>query len=92
VALTNRRVLWITERVKERYEPYGTVTRSAPVRALAQLSCRRTEEHCDLLVKFSSGASWSIPIPVERQAEARRFADAVADAVAVAGERRSGVR
>jgi len=75
VALTNRRVLWITERVQERYEAYGTVTRSAPVRALAQLTCRRTAENCALLVEFSSEASWSIPLPLERQAEAQRFAE-----------------
>jgi len=87
VALTNRRVLWITERVQERFEPYGTVTRSAPVGALAQLTCQRTAETCALSVKFSSEASWSIPLPLERQAEAHRFAEAVT----VAGERCSRV-
>lgn len=75
VALTNRRVLWITDRVQERYSAYGTVTRSVPVGALAQLTCRRTGETCPLLVKFSSEASWSIPLPPERQAEAYRFAE-----------------
>ena len=39
-ALTNRRVLWITDRVQERYAAYGTVTRSAPVRSLAQSACQ----------------------------------------------------
>ena len=87
VALTNRRVLWITDRVQERYAPYGTVTRSAPVRALAQLTCQGTAENCALLVKFSSEASWRIPFPLERQAEAHRFTQAVA----VAGGRCSGV-
>ena len=75
VALTNRRVLWITDRVQERYSAYGTVTRFAPVGALVQLTCQRTDEDCALLVKFSSEASWSIPLPLERQAEAQRFAE-----------------
>ena len=75
VALTNRRVLWITDRVQERHAAYGTVTRSAPVGALAQLTCQRTDEDCALLVEFSSEASWPIPLPPERQAEARRFAE-----------------
>ena len=75
VALTNRRVLWITDRVQERYAAYGTVTRFAPVRSLVQLTCRRTAETCALSVKFSSEASWSIPLPLERQAEAQRFAE-----------------
>jgi hypothetical protein len=75
VALTNRRVLWITDRVQERYAAYGTVTRSAPVRALAQLTCRPTAEDCALSVAFSSDASWRIPLPLEVQAEARRFAE-----------------
>jgi hypothetical protein len=73
--LTNRRVLWITDRVQDRYEAYGTVTRSAPVSALAQLTCQRTDEDCALLVRFSSEASWPIPLPPERQAEAQRFAE-----------------
>jgi hypothetical protein len=77
VVLTNRRVLWVTDRVQERYAAYGTVTRSAPVRALAQLTCQRTAEDCALLVKLSSEASWSISLPLERQAEAQRFAEEV---------------
>jgi len=87
VALTNRRVLWITDRVQERYEPYGTVTRSAPVRALTQLTCRRTEESCALLVRFSSDASWRIPLPLDRQAEAQRFAEEGACQLIAAVER-----
>jgi hypothetical protein len=75
VALTNRRVLWITDRVQERYAAYGTVTRFAPVGALVQLTCQRTDEDWALSVKFSSEASWSIPLPLERQAEAQRFAE-----------------
>jgi hypothetical protein len=75
VVLTNRRVLWITERVQERYAAYGTVTRSAPVSALSQLTCQRTAESCDLSIKFSSETSWCIPLPLERQAEVQRFAE-----------------
>jgi hypothetical protein len=75
VALTNRRVLWITDRVQERYAAYGTVTRSAPVGALTQLTCQGTSEDCALLVAFSSEASWRIPLPLEMQAEAHRFAE-----------------
>jgi hypothetical protein len=78
VALTNRRVLWIADRVQERYSAYGTVTRSAPVGALAQLTCRPTAEDCALSVKFSSEASWRIPLPLEMQAEAYRFAEEAA--------------
>ena len=78
VALTNRRVLWVTDRVQERYAAYGTVTRSAPVRGLSQLTCQRTAEDCALLVTFSSEASWRIPLPLERQAETHRFAGEVA--------------
>jgi hypothetical protein len=78
VALTNRRVLWIADRVQERYSAYGTVTRYAPAEALAQLTCRPTAEDCALSVKFSSEASWRIPLPLEMQAEAYRFAEEAA--------------
>jgi len=77
VALTNRRVLWITDRAQERYEPYGTVTRSAPLGRLAQSSCQGKAENGALLVNFSSEASWCIPLPLERQAAVRRFAEEV---------------
>ena len=75
VVLTNRRALWITDRVEGRYAAYGTVTRSAPVRDLAQLTCQRTADNCALWVRFSSEASWSIPLSLERLAEAHRFAE-----------------
>jgi hypothetical protein len=75
VVLTNRRVVWITDRVRARYSAYGTVTRSAPVRALAHLTCQPTAEDCALSVKFSSEASWSIPLALGMQAEAHRFAE-----------------
>jgi hypothetical protein len=75
VVLTDRRVLWITDRVQERYAPYGTVTRSAPVRDGAQLTCQRTADNCALWVRFSSEAAWSIPLSLEKQTEVHRFAE-----------------
>jgi len=77
VALTNRRALWITERVQERFVLYSTVIRSAPFRALTQITCQREREGCALLVRFSSAASWRIPLPLGGQAEGHRFAEEV---------------
>jgi hypothetical protein len=77
LAVTSRRVLWITDRVEGRYDFYATVTRSAPVEAFSEISVESAEEGCVLSVKFFRGALWSASLPMGRQAEALGFAEAV---------------
>jgi hypothetical protein len=74
VALTSRRVVWITDRWNGRYERYGSIIRTAPVHALTATHCFRTEKDRNLILSFRGGASWSIPLSSERYEDARRFA------------------
>lgn len=74
VAFTNRRVVWITDRWNGRYERYGSIIRTAPVRALTATDCFRTEKDRTLILSFRGGAAWNIPLPCERYDDARRFA------------------
>jgi hypothetical protein len=77
LAVTSRRVLWITDRVEGRYDFYATVTRSAPAETLSELSVESADEDCALSIKFSGGALWSASLPMGRQADALRFVEAV---------------
>jgi hypothetical protein len=63
LALTNRRLLWITERNRAYYDPYGIVQRSAPIANVAEVSIHHTGRNCGVLCRFVNGGSWCIPLP-----------------------------
>jgi hypothetical protein len=75
VALTNKRVLWITDRWDGHYERYGSVTTTAPLRGIVGAHCPRTRDKHDLRILFRSGNSWSIPLSPEGSEEAEAFAE-----------------
>ena len=81
VAYTDRRVLWITDRCSGRYERYGSVVSTAPARGLTGTECHRDGDQCTLTISLHSAASWSIPFPSERYADAEDFAREVETAV-----------
>lgn len=70
VALTNRRVLWITDQWNERYERYGSVVSSTPIRRVMDAEVRENV----FLIRHHASVSWSIPVPSEPRAEAEAFA------------------
>jgi len=74
VAYTDRRVLWITDRCNGRYERYGTVVSSAPVRGVIGAQALQNRDVSALTISFQSGVSWSIPIPSDGRADAESFA------------------
>jgi hypothetical protein len=69
VAHTDRRVLWITDRCNDRYERYGSVVSTAPVRGVIGAQCDK-----GALTICLHSASWSIPFPSERLADGEAFA------------------
>lgn len=77
VACTDQRVLWITDRCNGRYERYGRVVSTAPVRGVVGAQCDKSA----LTIPLHPGASWSIPFPSERLADAEGFAREVETAV-----------
>lgn len=76
VAYTDQRVLWITDRCNGRYERYGSVVSTAPARGVVGAQCDKRA----LTISFHS-ASWSIPFPSERLADAEGFAREVETAI-----------
>ena len=77
VLATSRRLLWISERRQERYERYGTVSRSARWGSIAGVRCVRTAQGGDLEIAFRTGDAWHVPLREEQQQEAQRFEAAV---------------
>ena len=77
VLLSRRRVLWITERRGAAYEPYGTVSYSAPLAALVDVRYRPAEHRPQLRVCLRSGENWRLPLDDGAEADAQSFADAI---------------
>jgi hypothetical protein len=74
LACTDQRVLWITDRCNGRYELYGSVVSTSPVRGVTGVQCQRDGDKGVLTISLHSDVSWSIPIPSERYADAEGFA------------------
>ena len=67
VLVTSRRLLWITERHKGRYERYGTVSHSARRSSITEVRCIRAGREDRLEIAFRSGDAWHIPLREEAQ-------------------------
>ena len=75
VCVTDRRLLWITDRHEGRCQRYGAVSRYAPLRNISELSCERTGNACRLRIALRSGASWQVPAPSAMHEQAAEFAE-----------------
>jgi len=77
LAITDRRAMWITDRHRERHQPYGTITRFAPLGAVSGYACIPSPTRVSLAVTLKSGLVWRFPVPGELEDEARAFVKAV---------------
>ena len=74
---TSRRLLWITDRYKGRYECYGTTSLSAPLESIADVGSGMAHLGTELKIGFRSGHSWHIPFRETEEREARKFEKAI---------------
>lgn len=81
IAVSQRRVLWITERRATMFEPYGTVSYSAPLAELLDVDCCPVERGLQLRVRLRSGQSWQFPFENSDEADAQSFAHAIRTAL-----------
>jgi hypothetical protein len=75
VILSDRRLLWITERHKGQYEPYGTVSRSAPIGAIQDIRFGLDEGKANLECLLRSGTVWRVALNDGEEDAARAFAE-----------------
>ncbi|MFB3779548.1 MAG: hypothetical protein ACE141_18155 [Bryobacteraceae bacterium] len=73
LAVTARRLVWITERRKGQYEPYGTVSYSAPLNSIEDLRYSCAEGGGDLEIAVRSGRQWRVPFLDGERREVREF-------------------
>jgi hypothetical protein len=72
LALTSRRLLWITDRERGFYSRYGSIASYAPLDVVAGLEA---EQGSDILqVKLKDASPWQIPISAARRGVAEEFA------------------
>jgi hypothetical protein len=76
LALTGRRLLWITDREKGFYSRYGSIASYAPLDAV--LGIGLISGRGDFLqVNLNDGSAWQVPIALENQRVAEEFAAAL---------------
>jgi hypothetical protein len=74
LVLTDRRLIWITDRDRGSRAPYGTVTLSSPLDAWIAVSVPSAGTCAALAVAFAFGCRWHVPLAASRQADAEAFA------------------
>jgi len=77
VVLTSRRLLWITDRNRGVYEPYGTVSRSAPLSSLTGLHLCLFNNEPSFECALRRSQAWRFPLAAGFEPEARNFADCI---------------
>jgi hypothetical protein len=84
LALTPRRLLWITDRDRGTAARYGTIARYAPLRNTLKFAWEARGRGCALRIELAAGHAWHIPMPPEQRAAARWLENLYADSPAEA--------
>lgn len=77
LALTSRRLLWITDRDRGSYSRYGSIASYAPVHAVLNIGLTSGRGGPLLQVVLNNGSTWQMPIALENQRVAEDFAVAL---------------
>jgi hypothetical protein len=75
LAITQRRILWITERNRAFYERYGSILRFAPLKNLTDVFVHHSGRNSGIICRLKGGNLWCIPLPAEAADSAFAFAD-----------------
>jgi hypothetical protein len=73
LAVTNRRLLWITDRQNGRAQPYGTIRRSFPVAHISHIDFLSGREDRVCEISLARGIGWHIVVPAQDEENARAF-------------------
>ena len=81
IALTTRRVLWITDQCEGMYERYGTTSVAAPLASLRGVAREADKTACGLRLSFGGAAQWRTPVSAGHEAAVGEFAEEVEEIV-----------
>lgn len=74
LALTGRRLLWITDRERRAYAPYGSIASYAPLDAVLGIGVAPGRGGQVLQVDLRGGSAWRVPIPPESRCDWQQVA------------------
>jgi hypothetical protein len=83
LALTDRRLLWITDRERGYYSRFGSIASYAPHDALVSIGLTSGREGDILQVDLKGGSTWQVPMTSESREERQRIAEAFAEALEI---------
>jgi hypothetical protein len=81
LALTGRRLLWITDRERGSYSAYGTIASYAPCDAVLRIGLTPGPAGGILQVGLNTGSAWQVPIAAESGLDCQRLAQDFAAAL-----------
>lgn len=85
LVVSDRRVLWITERHRASFAPYGTISRSTPLAAVREIDAGLFGDKPHLEIQLRSGKSWRVPLHKDMDRAAGEFAKEAAQLLRAAG-------
>jgi hypothetical protein len=83
LALTSRRLLWITDRERGSYSRYGSIASYAPFDAVLRIGLTSGRGGQILQLDLNSGSAWQMPIALENPWEGERVAEDFAAALEI---------
>jgi hypothetical protein len=83
LALTGRRLLWITDRERGSYSRYGSIASYAPFDAVRSIGLTLGRSGHILQVNLNCGSAWRIPITAESRWDCKRVAEEFAAALEI---------
>jgi len=92
LALTSRRLLWITDRERGYYCRYGSIASYTPFDAVLSVGLRTGRGGHILQVDLNGGSAWRIPIESESQWDHQRVAEDFAVALEIQKRRNEASR
>ena len=75
LAVTDRRLLWITDRYRDYSERYGSILRSAPLGNVIAISIDLAGVGREIVCRLKCGSSWRIPLPADQHSAGASFTE-----------------
>lgn len=77
VAITDRRLLWITDRYDGHRQEFGTMNSYTSRSRLSGGRCTCSDMGCELAFRITEGIAWRVPVPLGSREQAEKFLDEV---------------
>jgi hypothetical protein len=83
LALTDRRLLWITDRDRGSYSRFGSIASYAPFGAILSIGLTSDRGENMLRVELNSGSAWEVPMASASREASQRIAEDFAAALQI---------